>query len=79
MFGEKWFCIWPKSLPEAKVKSLELIPLEEDILKQSSIDAVMWLLVLTLMKIYSEKKQAEQGNIKCTIWGEKEHQEVEWS
>ena len=32
----------------------------EKISKQPSIDSVVWLLVLTLMKIYNEKEQAEQ-------------------
>ena len=41
----------PKSLPEAKVKSFGLISLAEEISKQSSKDSVMWILVLTLMKI----------------------------
>ena len=45
------FCPCPKSLPEAKVKSFGLILLAEEISKQPSIDSVMWLLVLTLMKI----------------------------
>lgn len=45
------------------------------------IQTVVWLLVLTLMKIYDEKEQAEQGK-KCKMYvvqGEKGHQEVEWS
>ena len=57
------FCPCPKSLPEAKVKSFGLIPLAEEISKQPSIDSVMWLLVLTLIEIYKEKEQAEQGKI----------------
>ena len=32
----------------------------EEISKQPSIDSVVWLLVLTLMKIYNEKEQAEK-------------------
>ena len=52
-----------KSLPEAKVKSFVFFPLAEEISKQPSIDSVMWLLVLTLMKIYNEKEKAEQGKI----------------
>lgn len=46
----------PKSLPKVKVKSFGLIPLAKEISKHS----VVWLLVLTLMKIYNEKEQAEQ-------------------
>ena len=50
------FCPCLKSLPEAKVKSFGLIPLAEEISKQPSIDFVMWILMVTLMKIYSEKE-----------------------
>ena len=53
------FCSCPKSLFEAKMKSFGLILLAEEISKQCSIDSVMWLLVLTLMKIYNEKEQVE--------------------
>ena len=52
------FCPCPKSLPEAKVKSFGLILLAEEISKQ--FKTVVWLLVLTFMKIYNEKEQAEQ-------------------
>ena len=44
------FCPCLKSLPEAKVKRIELIPLVEEISKQLSIDSAMLLLVLTIMK-----------------------------
>lgn len=57
------FCPCPKILPEAKVKSFKFIPWAEEISKQPSIDSVVWLLVLTLMKIYNEKNQAEQGKL----------------
>ena len=57
------FCPCLKSLPEAKVKCFGLIPLKEEISKQFSADSVMWSLVLTLIKIYGEKKQASQGEI----------------
>lgn len=43
------------------MKSFKFIPWAEEISKQPSIDSVVWLLVLTLMKIYNEKNQAEQG------------------
>ena len=42
------FCPCSNSLTKAKVKSFELIPLTEEISKQSSIDSVVWLLVVTL-------------------------------
>ena len=54
------FCPCLKSLPEAKVKSFGLISLAEEISKQPSIDFVMGLLVLTLMKIHNKKEQTEQ-------------------
>ena len=43
------------------MKSFGLILLTEEISKQLSIESVVWLLMLTLMKIYSEKEQTEQG------------------
>ena len=42
------------------MRSIGLILLAEEISEQPSIDSVMWLLVVTLMKIYHEKEQAEQ-------------------
>ena len=57
------FCPCPKNLPEAKVKSFELNPLAE-VSKQPSIDSsIVWLLVLTLRKIYNEKEQTKQGKV----------------
>jgi hypothetical protein len=49
------FCLYPTSLPGAKLKSFGLISLAGEISKQPSIDSVMWLLVFTLTKIYNEK------------------------
>lgn len=69
-------CTLSKNLPEAKLKSYGQIPLSEDISKQPSIDCVMWLLMPSLMQIYNEKEQVEQGKIQTTVGGEKEHQEV---
>jgi hypothetical protein len=52
--------------------------LAEKISRQPSIDSVMWLLVITLKQINKGKEQTVQGKIqKCTLWGEKEQQEVE--
>ena len=48
-------CPCPKGLSEAKVKSFRLIPFTKEISKKHSIDSVMQLLVVTLMKIYNEK------------------------
>ena len=55
------FCPCPKNLPEAKVKNFGLIPLTEEISKQPRIDFVVRLLLFMLIKIYNEKKQADQG------------------
>ena len=52
-------CPCLKKLLEAKVKGFILILLAEEISKQPKIDSVTWLLVVTLMKIYDEKEQAE--------------------
>ena len=75
------FCPCLKNLSENKVKSFGNIPLaKKNIPNQPSIDTVMCLLVVNIMKIYSEKKHVEQGNkyIKCrTISEEKEYQEME--
>ena len=46
------FCLCPKSLPEAMVKSFGLISLAEESSKQPSTDLVVWLLVVTLMEIF---------------------------
>ena len=45
------------------MKSFGLIPLAEEISKQPSVDSVVGLLVVTLMKISNEKEQAEQIKI----------------
>ena len=68
-----------KNLPEAKVKSFELIALAEEISKQPSIDTVVWSLVSILIKIYNDKDQAEQGNIQNTQIEEERTPGVEWS
>ena len=57
-----------KGLPETNMKRFGLIPLAEEISKQPSIDSVMWLLVITIVQFYYEKKQAKQGkNTKYTV------------
>jgi hypothetical protein len=55
--------LWPclKSLPKAIVESFNSV--DRRILKQPSIDFVVWLLVLTCMQIFNEKEQAEQEKI----------------
>jgi len=45
--------LFQKNLPEAKLKTFELMVFVEEISKQSSINYVMWLLVVTLIQIYN--------------------------
>ena len=47
------FCPCPKSLSNAKLKSFVLILLAEEISKLSSIDSVVMLPEVTLIKIYN--------------------------
>jgi hypothetical protein len=55
-----------KNMLEAKLKSLGLMVLSKEISGCSGIDLVMWLLVVTLMRVYNEKQHSEQGKIqKC--------------
>ena len=65
------FCSLPEHLPEAKGKSFRLILLAEEILKQPSIDSVVWLLVITLVKIHGGKEQAEQSKSQNVKFEEK--------
>lgn len=52
------------SLPEAKLKSLQLIVLAEETSKQFTADFVVWLLVIILMHIYNAKsKQSKWGGL----------------
>ena len=53
------FCPCLKSLSELQVKRFGLVPLAEEIFKQSSVVSILWLLVVMVMKIYNEKEQAE--------------------
>lgn len=50
------FCSCPRSLLEAKLNSFGLILLTE-ISRQSNVDSVMWLLVMTLTQIYNDKNK----------------------
>ena len=50
------FCPCLKSLLETKVNSFGLTVLAEEISKQPSLDSLVWILVVTLMKIYNEKE-----------------------
>ena len=46
------FCPCLKTLSEAKMKKFGLILLADEISKQPSVDSVMWLLAVTLKKMY---------------------------
>lgn len=65
IFGEERGCFLSlsESLPDAEGKSFGLIPLAERSLKNSLVSLVLWLLKFTLVKIYNEKRKAEQA--KC--------------
>lgn len=45
------------------MKRFGLIALAEEMSKQPSIESVVWLLVLILMKIYNEREHAEHGKL----------------
>ena len=61
----------PLSEESDKVKSFGLISSAEEIPKQPGIDSVVGLLVVSLMKIYNEKEQAEQGKLQNVNFEEK--------
>ena len=48
-------------LSAANLENLALTTLAERFFRQPSTDCVAWLLVATLIQIYSEKEQVEQG------------------
>lgn len=73
-----FICPCSKCLPEANVNSFALILFAEEYLKQPSIDYVVLLLQLTLIKINAEKKQDKQIKIQNVI-REKGHEKVEWN
>lgn len=56
---------------EAKLKSLGLMALAEKISRQPSVGSVTWFLVVTLVQIYKEKEQVEQGKIHNVQFEEK--------
>lgn len=58
------FGIYPKNLPEIKLKSFGIISLAEEIPRQPNIDYIMWLLEIMLMQIYKEKQQARKSKYK---------------
>ena len=53
------FCSCTKSLLKAKMKSFRLNPLAKEISKEPSVDFLLWLLVVTLMKEKINKKLEE--------------------
>jgi hypothetical protein len=50
--------------------------LAEELSRQSSIDQVTWLLVITFIQIYSEKEQVGQRETQTRVCREKENQEM---
>ena len=65
-FDEEFDCLLTLSkinLLDAKLNSNRLAALTEDISEQPCIDCVMWFIVASLMQMYNEKEQAEQGQI----------------
>lgn len=58
------FCLSPKNLPEAKLKSCGLMALAEEISSQPSIDCAVWLLVTLLRRsVKKRSKQAERASL----------------
>lgn len=53
-----------ENLPDVRLKQLGLIVLAGEILRHSSIDAAMGLLVVTLKQICNKKEKAERGKLK---------------
>lgn len=49
------FCPCPKNLPEAKLNTIGLMGLTEEISRYPSISSVMWLLMITFMQICNKK------------------------
>lgn len=50
--------------PCPKLESKGLMSLTEEILRQSNIDTVAWLIVIILMQVYSENVHMQQNQIK---------------
>lgn len=79
------FCSCPENFPESKLKNLSLA---EEISSQNNIDSAVWLLGITLVKVYNakeqvsqkeiqnvqfkEKKNARKCNVEATAWAEKD-------
>lgn len=61
------FCPCPNNLSEVKLQSFRLMSMTEEILRQSSTDCVMWLLMVILLQTYKEKEQVGHKEIQCTI------------
>ena len=53
------------------MKSFGLIPLAEEISKQPTIDSIVCLLMVTLMKIYNENEQTKQSKLQNVNFEEK--------
>lgn len=61
------FCPCFKCLLGTKLKYIVLISLTLETSKQSNIDFVTWLLVVTDMQVYNETKPIGKMKYKCTI------------
>lgn len=60
-----------KKVPVAKLKDFGLIMLAKEISKQSNINSVVQLLVVTFVQTYKQQEQAEQGTIQNVTFEEK--------
>lgn len=77
IWPESVFCSCPKNSRKTKLISNGLKSLEEVILRQHNMESMAWLLLITLMWIWKEKKPSgTERNIKSTVRREKEHQEA---
>lgn len=57
------FCLYPKNLPEARLKSNELTLLAEEIEAQYNINSISYFIVITPKQVYKEKEQRVQKEI----------------
>lgn len=64
-----------KNLLEAKLKNKGVISLVEEISRLSNVEFMVWLLLTTLLQVYSEKSKG-QRECRCPALREKEPQEA---
>lgn len=65
------FCPCPIHLPEAKLNTVGLLAVTEEISRHPRLYCIMWLLVITLMQICNKMKRAEQGKVQNVQFEEK--------